>query len=573
MSDVAVLLLVPLVFGLSVTGPGLWLVRRTDWEPGEKATATVALSTILVGLASFAVGVLGLHPALRLVLLAGCAILAVAGALPELEALRRPQALQACLALALLTAWVVTLQSLNRTYSETYTYAEWQEQYQRSRFFLGGLPTDTRFVADLLPSRPPLLNTFAAQIMAVTRPRFPQFQVTMALFGALTFLPALQIARLFHRGAAVPWLVAAFLMCSPVFVRNATYPWTKLQAAFFVLAAVAFYVTGWRRVDPRRTILAFVCGAGALLTHYTSAPCILFLGLHYVLRVLPRRARPMHELAAALLGCYVVLAPWFAWSFATYGVDKVRAATMGSSGAPASSSSERVVTALLNMRDTLIPDLLRDVPRDERRPPFSWGGVRDATEALYQRNLPLGLGVFGACLLAAEFMRSRTSPRSRLPRGEFGFWIGLAAFSFVVGIAAYNSRDPRGIAWSAQRPLILAGIAFLAARFETWPRWLRCLSLAGLLIDVLIGVLVQACMESYVPQQPEGWRGPLGLAPGDLLMGSAEWNWALKRDLGTPFVADVLGLPAWIPGLVVTLLLAGVMAFLARATRAETPGG
>ncbi|HZM69364.1 MAG TPA: hypothetical protein VFB95_03225 [Candidatus Cryosericum sp.] len=563
MTDHAALLFVPIVFGLTITGPGLWIVRRTDWEPGEKATATVALSAILVSLASFALGVLGLHPALRFALLAGCAIMTLAGAAPDLVALRRPGALQAGLALALLTAWVVTFLSLNRTYSETYIYADWVEHYQRSRFFLGGMPTEARFFADLLPSRPPLLNAFAAQVMAVTRPRFPEFQLTMALFGTLTFLPVLQLARLFHGGPSAPWLVAAFLMLSPVFVRNATLPWTKLQAAFFVVSAVAFYVAGWRRNDPRRTVLAFTCGAGAFLTHYATAPGILFLGLHYVLRVLPHRAKPARELAAALLACYVVLAPWFAWSLATYGVDKVTTAVKGSTG-PAPSISERAAVALLNMRDTIIPELLRDVPRDARRPPFSWGGIRKTTESLYQRNLILGLGVFGACLLAAELVRSRASRRSPLPRGERWFWIGLPAFTFVVGIAAYNSHEPGGIAFNAQRPLFLIGVAFLASRFEDWPRWLRGVCLAGLLIDFVLGVLVQAWMESYVPNQPEGWQGPLGLVPGDLLMGTAQWNWMLKRDLGTPFLADVLGLPTWIPALVVTLLLATAVALLVR---------
>src|SRR5262245_29709717 len=276
MTGWAGLLLVPIVFGLSVTGPGLWAARRTDWEPFEKATATVALSTILVGLVSFVIGVLRLHPVLRLLLLVCCAALTVGGGASVLQALRSPRARQACLALIAVVAWVVTLQALIQTYSETYMYAEFVEQYDRSRFFLGGLPTDARFFADLLPSRPPLLNAFAAQIMALTRPRFPQFQLTMALFGALAFLPVVQTARLFSGGPSVPWLVAAFLMCSPIFVRNATYPWTKLQMAFFVLAAVAFYVAGWRRADHRRTLLAFVCGAGALLTH-AAAPCILFL--------------------------------------------------------------------------------------------------------------------------------------------------------------------------------------------------------------------------------------------------------------------------------------------------------
>jgi hypothetical protein len=569
-SDLAALLLVPIAFGLSVIGPGLWAARRTDWEPCEKATATVVLSTILVGLLSFVIGVLKLHTALRFLLLAGCAALSVAGAIPGLAALRRPGTRRAALAFAFLTAWVVVLHVLIRSYSGGNIYADWLEQYERSRFFLGWQPTSTRFIADLLPSRPPLLNAFAAQIMAVTRPRFPSFQVTMTLFGGLAFLPALQIARLFSLRPAVPLLVASFLMCNPVFVQNATYPWTKLQTAFFVLAAVAFYVSGWRRVDPRRSIFAFVCGAGALLTHYSSAPIILFLALHYVLRVLPRRERPFRELAAVALVSYGVLAPWFAWAISTYRLGQVVSTAAASTGVESPAPSERLVTIVLNMRDTLVPPLLRAVPRDERRPLLSWGGARDATVTLYQRNLLLGFGALGALLLAAEFLLNR-STRPPLPRGEPGFWIGLAAFTFVVGIAVYNSRDPRGIAFSAQQPLILIGLAFLAACFGDWPRWLRSLALAGLLIDVFAGVLLQIWMQSFVPEQPDGWRGPFGLVPEDLLMQGADWDWMLKRDQGISFVSDVIGAPAWVLGLRVMLLLAALLVVLVRATAAGGP--
>jgi len=59
------------------------------------------------------------------------------------------------------------------------------------------------------------------------------------------------------------------------------------------MTMVGFYVAGWREGEPRKTLFAFVCGAAAILTHYSAAPYVLFLALHYLFFVLPAgRGRP-----------------------------------------------------------------------------------------------------------------------------------------------------------------------------------------------------------------------------------------------------------------------------------------
>jgi 4-amino-4-deoxy-L-arabinose transferase-like glycosyltransferase len=37
-------------------------------------------------------------------------------------------------------------------------------------------------------------------------------------------------------------MAAVVLMLNPLFLQNATYPWTKLQAAFFILSGLYFFL-------------------------------------------------------------------------------------------------------------------------------------------------------------------------------------------------------------------------------------------------------------------------------------------------------------------------------------------
>jgi len=566
MPEMGSLALVPLVFGLSVFGPGYWLIRRTDWRPVEKATAALVLSVLLVGLASFAVGVLRLHPICRVLLLVACAA-STAASLPAVARLLRAEAgaRRALVWFALLAVWAVALQALVRNYSGGNLVYDWLDHYQRSKFFLGGQPTDTLFSGALLPARPPLMNAFAAQIMALTLPRFPCYQLTAALLAVLAYFPMLLIARLFSStGSGVSRTLAIVLMFQPMFIQNVSYSWTRMPAAFFVLAAVGFYVAGWRVGDHRRMLFAFICGAAAILTHYSSVPYVLFLALHYLLHVLPRRDRAARELAAIVLAAGLVLAPWFAWATSVFGAGRVVSTALVSSGKPLLTAGANLIKAALNLRDMFVPHLLREVPRDARSSGLTWGRIRDDAFTMYQGNLPLALGSLGAVLLVTEVVRSRRHPKA--PRTDsLWFWAALAAFAVAAGIGVHGGREPLGLAQTAQQPLVMIGVAFLASRFEGWPRALRWLAAGGLLVDALLGVLLHFWLQSYPLELPDGWSGPLGLTRDDLLFTMAEWNWGVKRGGRHLFVADLLGSRTWFPAILVTALFVGAAVMLFRA--------
>src|SRR5262249_59914048 len=61
------------------------------------------------------------------------------------------------------------------------------------------------------------------------------YQLAMTFFSSLTFLPAALLARRFGGCRGAVTALALLFMVNPMFLENATFAWTKLPAAFFVL--------------------------------------------------------------------------------------------------------------------------------------------------------------------------------------------------------------------------------------------------------------------------------------------------------------------------------------------------
>ena len=571
MSEIVALALVPTVAALSASGTGFVLIRRLDWSGAEKATAAVALSIVLVGEASFLIGVLDLHTLIRPFLFAACVIASALGVPAAAAMLRDPGARRALSWFALLAVWVVSLQLLVRTYSGGDWFGDWLGHYQRARFFLVGGPLSTLFMGAPMPARPPLMNAFAAQVMAVTRPGFPEFQLTAALLGVLAYFPLLQVARLFSAAPAVPRLLAIMLMFQPMFVQNAAYSWTKLQAAFFVLAALGFYVAGWRTRDPLRIWFAFVCSAAGILVHYSAVPAAIFLALHFLFARPGAGTRPIRDLGLIAASAVLILAPWFVWAATWYGPGAVVTDALASTGKAPPDPGANVVKAALNLRDSLVPHLLRDVAWDSRSQGLNWGHVRDAAFLLYEGNLILALGCVGGALLVTDAIRRRALVPAARPDSA-RFWAAFAAFNLITGVAVHGARMPLGLAYCAQQPIVYLGVAWIAVRFLDWPHWMRGVAAAGLLFDAAVGVLLQFWLQSFPLDRPEGWTGPLGLRLQDLMIGMAGWNWDQKIGNNVAFAGDLLADSAWLPLAAVAAALAVAVAALLREVARRGPG-
>ena len=114
-------------------------------------------------------------------------------------------------------------------------------------------------------------------------------------------------------------LVGLFAM-NPAVMQNATYTWTKLLTAFFVILALSLYLSAWRKRDSIRMTAAFVALAAGLLVHYSAGPYVVFFAVHYLLVVFRTRPAKWKELAAISVASGLLLFTWFGWSIATYGV-------------------------------------------------------------------------------------------------------------------------------------------------------------------------------------------------------------------------------------------------------------
>ena len=476
--------------------PGFYCLRKLPWSPLEKLCGSVALSLVLLYLASWGIycfvprGASGpLFAAVPLL----CVVLGILARQDLSRLLRSFRVRRVVLGFAFLLLWTVVMLAMIRNYSGLGWFGDWLEHFQRSLFFLHRFPADTPIVMGYrLPARPPMMNVLAAFFLAQTQDRFELFQVASAFLNLLMFLPcclmlpALGLAR---RPRILP-LVALFA-CSPVVMENATYTWTKSLSTFFVVLAFWFYLAGWRKNGRLRMAAAFLALSAGLLVHYSAGPYCLLLGLHYLLRVFWKRPRKWRELAAVVVPCALLLATWFAWSIAVYG-PSVTFQSSTSVTFARQYQGNNLAKIGANLFDSIVPYVLRSgLTYSGQLNPA--GVLRDNAFGFYQVNLIFGMGLVGGPLvlwLLWGFVR-RPSARAR----EWPFWRLLIPCCIIVGVAVVGERDPFGSAHLTLIPLEVLGLSLIAAAFP-WRRVAAIAVVAGCIVDFSLGVFLQARVEA-----------------------------------------------------------------------------
>ena len=292
-------LLLILVIAASL-GPGFLVVQKLPWSLPDKFVAAIgaglATTYLAAGLlflshapqlAYFAVSVLGL----------ACLFLSrrMLQALLAHRQVRRAVGGFVCLWL-----WALLLLAMIRNYSGGTWVQDWIEHYQRTLFFLDHQPKDTVFIGIYsLPARPPLMNLVTAYYLTQVGRGAELFQFVFTTLNVLIFLPAWLLVRYFvprmwARGAG--WLLAGFLVGSPLIAQNATYAWTKGLTNFYVLLGLWFYVRSYSRSGSSWIPAAFLALAAGALTHYSAVPYILFLVAHYFVAVFLKRPDRWREI-------------------------------------------------------------------------------------------------------------------------------------------------------------------------------------------------------------------------------------------------------------------------------------
>jgi 4-amino-4-deoxy-L-arabinose transferase-like glycosyltransferase len=554
---VCLLLVLGVAFGLSRP-----FIDRFRLAPAETVVAGAALSLIAAWAIAWAVFVTGfplwgywLLPALAAAGLAlGWRGAARLGADPGARDLMAGQ--------LIVTAWCVAWLSFVRSHSGGAWMGDWLEHWQRARFFLRDWPRDTPFIDIFeMPARPPLANVLTAAFMQVTRADYAHFQVIMAALCSLAYLPVGLLAGRFGGGRAAR-VAAVILMVNPLFLQNATYPWTKLPAVFFILGGLYFFlrVRDGDALSGRAAVVCALLLGGAVVTHYSAGPYVGVLALAWIAMGWGRRRDPgfLRMTAAAAAAGALVLAPWFAWSVAQYGwhatfLSNSSVTTLGRW------QGSHLVKIALNLRDTVLPPQVRGFRGSLFRQSSRWGALRDQCFLLYQINLPLALGSVGCIAVAREALRAA---RAAQPRDRRFWTLALAGF-IVLSVAVYGDREHYGIVHICLQSVVLCGLAFLASRWGGLGRGWQMALVIGWTADFCLGIALQFAVEDFAIDR---WLFPgRGLAEvSQTYTLVSQENLREKIIAHFAYFADILATP---PALVLALLGAIFCMALMRARR------
>lgn len=462
---------------------------------------------------------------------------------------------------ALVTAWALGLLLLVVSYSGGGWAGDWLEHLKRAQFFATHGDRQQLFLGYYpVPARPPLVNVVEATLAALGTVDFPHLQLAGTVLSSLVFLPLAVLAGRWGARSA-PAVLAVLLLVNPAFAENATFFWTKLPTAFFVLTCGYFFLFGTvgGPVNPAAILLCGLALGAGILAHYSAVPyavvIILAWGVAAFRRSDPRFWRWSFG-AAALAAALLLL--WFGWSFAVYGpeVTFLQNSTVMN---PNARQGGRAAMMVLNVRDTIVPAFLRHFDKSLLDQVSRRGYVRDYLFNLYQQNLLFGLGAAGWVVFLRQAWVARVRPGA-------GRWALAVASIVVLGIAVSGDRVEWGVAQLCLQPLLLAGLACLAAGWETMPALWRALLAAGALFDLTLGVALQFLAENFAFDR---WNHAHFWTD---IISSYSWgtvfNLRAKIVGQIPFAGDVAGIPT---GVDLTLLGAILVIAVVGATRGRRP--
>lgn len=459
--------------------PGFVVVRRLRWRPLETLCASVAASLILVYLFTFA---LYLSRAPMAAAAAGSAAAAVLGFVVrrDLGRLFAARAVRrAALGFLGLLVWTLLFVALVRHFSGGAWGGDWLEHFQRCQFFLSRLPLDSAMHPDHhLTARPPFMNLLGAYFLAQAGDEFACFQVTFAFLNLLPLLSCALVARRLVRGGArwFPILPILFAVC-PLVIENATYTWTKLLSAFFVILALDLYLAALSRRDAMRMTGCGLALAAATLVHYSAIPFAVFVAGHYVVTVMLKE--PPSRVPARLspaIPALLLLVTWLGWAFATYGMSTTLTSNSSVAETQKLSAAANVSKVALNFVDTLVPHPLRGSSMEGFRQESAWGYLRDYVFLMFQTNLIVAIGSSGVLAIALAL------------RGATSFWRSFVPFVVLVAVATHGSRDVFGLAHVVLQPLVLLGLTLVAAAWRHSSRAVRAAVLLGVVLDFGLGI-------------------------------------------------------------------------------------
>lgn len=536
-----------LLFPIIAMGPGWPVAARLTLSPSERLVTSVLFSLLGGYLLAWCIYLfalpLGLLWILPLAGLTGLIARRQLFAATWLDPLARTILISALI----VTLWCVGWLLLVPSYSGGFWIADWFGHWQRTLYFLEQAKDPVLFNNfDPLTSRPPLVNVLVGAFLRDPTAAFASYQLVMTLLGCLAFLPAALLANRWGGRQAVNYL-AALLMLNPLFVQNATFAWTKLSTTFFVLTAVHYFLRSRSETTPAPTIawLFSLALALAILAHYSALPYALLLSLGWVL-LRPKtstRGSWLRPNAGAFLGGLLLLGTWFGWTLVHFGLHGTFLTSTTVTDL-AATPAVQLETMWLNLRDTVVPHFLRAVDYLPLAQTSTSGWWRDWFFLLYQHNLLFAFGSFAWVVIARELIRHTTL----INLTRHVFWPTFVPGIVLLGIIVHSGRNPWGVANICLQPLILIGLAYLAARVSGLGRLWSRLLVAGATLDFVLGIVLQYGAQSGLIDR---WLAPTRTAGGSAAAGYslyAQFNleaklshhWVMSGDLFSSYYPFIL---------------------------------
>jgi hypothetical protein len=370
---------------------------------------------------------------------------------------------------------------------------DWLEHFHRCLFFLDHLPLETRLHGDYhVTARPPMMNLLGAYFLAQAGDDFALFQVTFAFLNLLPYLACALIARRLVRGGARSIAILAILCAAcPMVIENATYTWTKLLSAFFVILGLDLYLAAGSRKDAMRLLAAGLAFAAGIVVHYSAVPFAAFVAVHHLV-VTARERSGWTATARASAASLLLLATWFGWAFRSYGLGPTLTSNTAVGDSKKLTAAGNVAKVFFNVVDTLVPHPLRAPSMEWFRQESDAGYARDYFFLMFQTNAIVAIGSIAGVLALAIAWRRLQAPTT--PAGRF--WRLFVPVTAVIAVATHGSADVFGVAHVVLQPLLLLGVTLVAAAWPTASRAVRTAVILGIVIDFALGVALHHEIET-----------------------------------------------------------------------------
>jgi hypothetical protein len=296
-----------------------------------------------------------------------------------------------------------------------------------------------------------------------------------------------------------------------------------------------------------------------VLTHYSAAPYVLVLGAAWFAghRAEWRQAGFWRDtLRLGALGG-LVLVTWFGWSLLRYGPGPTFLSNSTVTGSAGLTLAQQLAQRATNLFNTLVPHPLRPAEYVFVQQASSLSWWRDYFFNIYQTNLPLALGSGGLVALAVLGWRRR---RELTP-----FWVWTVGASILLSIGVTSWPDRWGATHVGLQPLVLLGLAWLAAQLPALGRAGRIVLATGLAVDFSLGIAGHFWVQHLAfPADMFARHTDQALLS---VHGYTTWNNFLSKcALHLTFVGD-LGVPV----LPLVALLAALLALALRHALRPTP--